>query len=282
MKKIYLLLLCTLLALSVVSQEEKDSIIEGWTKVGKLTLLINQSAFNENWTAGGESSFSGNMSLNYDFNYTKGDIIWDNKLIAAYGVTQITGNEGPTKTDDRLDFHSSFGKKTKKEFWYYSAFVGIKTQFDAGYIDDVRTSQFLSPLDIQAGLGMMWKKSDNLKVMISPLTSKFIFVDGKFTVDGPSFGVEQGETMRYEFGTNVSAYYKFELGQNVAMENILMLYSNYLEDPQNVDIDYTMNLVMTINKLMTANLEFQAIYDDNAIEGFQIREVFGLGFNVHF
>ena len=57
------------------------------------------------------------------------------------------------------------------------------------------------------------------------------------------------------------------------------LYSNYLENPQNVDIDYQMNLVMKINKYFSTNVSFQAIYDDNAIGGFQIREVFGLGVN---
>ena len=66
------------------------------------------------------------------------------------------------------------------------------------------------------------------------------------------------------------------------MENILNLYANYLEDPQNVDIDYTANVVMIINKYLSTNLTFQAIYDDNAIGAFQIREVFGLGVNYGF
>ena len=66
------------------------------------------------------------------------------------------------------------------------------------------------------------------------------------------------------------------------MENTLNLYSNYLEEAQNVDIDYTMNLVMKINKYLSANLAFQTIYDDNAYEGFQTREVFGVGINYGF
>jgi len=66
------------------------------------------------------------------------------------------------------------------------------------------------------------------------------------------------------------------------MENILNLYSNYLEEVQNVDLDYTMNIVMSINKYLSANLSFQTIYDDNAFEGLQTREVFGLGINYGF
>ena len=66
------------------------------------------------------------------------------------------------------------------------------------------------------------------------------------------------------------------------LENVLNLYSNYLEDMQNVDIDYTAKLVMSINKWMTANVTFQAIYDDNAVKGFQIREALGVGLTYGF
>ena len=69
---------------------------------------------------------------------------------------------------------------------------------------------------------------------------------------------------------------------NVSLENILSLYSNYLDKPQNIDIDYTLNAVLTINKYLSTNFTFQAIYDDNAARAVQIREVFGLGVNCKF
>ena len=70
--------------------------------------------------------------------------------------------------------------------------------------------------------------------------------------------------------------------KNVVMENVLNLYSNYLEDLKNVDIDYTISLVMSVNKWITANIAFQAIYDDNAVKGFQIREALGVGLTYGF
>ena len=103
-----------------------------------------------------------------------------------------------------------------------------------------------------------------------------------FNAAGGYFGVEANESTRFELGASIQGYAKFEIMKNVSMENILNLYSNYLEDAQNVDIDYTMNLVMTINKYMSTNITFQAIYDDNAIGAFQIREVLGLGVNYNF
>lgn len=264
-----------------------DTTKLGWKRTGNLVLLVNQSAFNNEWLGGGTSNIAGNVGLNYDLNYTSNSTIWDNKLIVAYGLTKIKDQE-MTKSDDRFELTSLYGKQLKESNWYYSAFLNFKTQMDSGF--DPKTGEkithFFSPAYLQAGPGMLWKKSDNLKVNIAPATSRLIFVHNEFTEGLPEgasyFGVEPNETMRFEFGAAVNAYYKFTVMTNISMENILNLYSNYLEDPQNVDIDYQMNMVMKINKYLSANIAFQAIYDDNAIKGVQVRQVFGLGLNYGF
>jgi hypothetical protein len=248
----------------------------GWVKKGTFTFLANQATFN-NWLAGGQSNISGNIGLNYDFNYKSDTWNWDNKIITGYGLTKIK-DQDMQKSDDRLILNSLAGRKAGGN-WFYSAFFNFQTQFDSGIDLDsgIKTSHFFSPAYFQFGPGMLWKKSDNLKVNIAPATSKLIVVHPHFTELGPSFGVEQGDNTRYEFGAAVNAYYKFTIMENVSVENILNLYSNYLEDPQNVDIDYTLNVVMKINKYLTTNFAFQTIYDDNAFRGFQTRQVIGLG-----
>ena len=261
----------------------KDTTNLGWKRGGNFVFLFNQSAFNNEWLGGGTSNMAGNIGINYDFNYKTPDMIWDNKIIIAYGLTKLKGKES-TKSDDRIEFTSLLGKKASG-YWFYSGFLNFKTQMDSGFdpaTQTVKISHFFSPAYLQAGPGMLWKKSDNLKVNIAPATSRMIFVHDHFTEFGSAFGVEQGETTRFEFGAALNAYYKFSIMENVTMENIANLYSNYLDDPGNVDIDYQINLVMKINKYLSTNVAFQAIYDDNAIGAFQIREVFGLGLNVTF
>ncbi|WP_293875472.1 DUF3078 domain-containing protein [Flavobacterium sp.] len=253
----------------------------GWVKKGTFTLLANQANFN-NWLAGGQSSISGNLGLNYDFNYKSDTWNWDNKIIAGYGLTKLK-DQKVQKTDDRFVFNSLAGKKASGE-WFYSLFFNFQTQFDSGFdlVSGIKTSHFFSPAYFQFGPGMLWKKNDNLKVNIAPATSKLIVVDSYFTVLGPSFGVQQGKSTRYEFGAALNAYYKFILVENVTVENILNLYSNYLQDPQNIDLDYNLNIVMKINKSLSSNIAFQTIYDDNAFRGFQTRQVIGLGVNYGF
>lgn len=295
MKKIVLALILSFTVLFSFSQENEKDLLkkteeaaakknvnpDGWKKEGTITLLGSQSSFS-NWLAGGQNNLAGNLGVNYNFNYKKADWNWDNNLIVGYGLTKLS-NQDITKSDDRLQFNSLLGKKAVG-FWYYSMFFNFKTQMDSGFdsASGIKTSHFFSPAYFQVGPGMMWKKSDNLKVNFAPATSKLIIVDKQFTQLGSSFGVQQGKTTRYEFGAAVSGYYKFNAMENVSFENILNLYSNYLDKPENVDLDYTLNVTMKINKYLSTNFAFQTIYDDNAFSGFQTRQVFGLGINYGF
>ena len=282
MKKMTFSLVFFFALISINAQETATDTTKFWTKKGNISLLFNQSAYNKQWLGGGTSNVAGNFGLNYDFNYKKDDIVWDNKFILAYGLTKIKGGDKPAKTDDRLELNSLWGKKAKGQ-WYYTMFFNFKTQMDTGLDkNDEKISHFFSPAYFQLGPGMLWKKSNNLSVNFSPATSKLIIVHPHFTQFRSSFGVLQGDSSRFEFGASISGYYKFNIMTNVSVENRLNLYSNYLDNPQNVDVDYQMNVIMKINKYLSANVAVQAIYDDNSVQAVQVRELFGLGVNYGF
>jgi hypothetical protein len=291
MKKLGIILLCIFGISSAQSQDLiKPDTLKGWTQKGNFSLLFNQSNFN-NWAAGGENNLSGNVGVNYDFNYKKNNVTWDNKIIASYGLVKTKNSPFEKKTDDRLELNSLFGKKAKG-LWYYSAILNFKTQIAKGYVygkdsngAEIRTetTDLLSPGYLTFGPGMLWKKSNNLKFNIAPATSKITIVDSDFTVPNKGyFGVEEGKRLRYELGFYGSGYFKFNLMTNVSLENILSVYSNYIEKPENIDLDYQINVVMKINRYLSTNLSMQAIYDDNAFQGFQTRQVFGLAVNFGF
>ena len=271
-----------------------DTTGNGWSRKGTVTFLFNQANFN-NWIAGGESNLSGTLGFNYELHYKDDKTTWDNRILANYGIIRTDNAEFSKKSDDRLELNSIYGKKAK-ENWYYSFILNFRTQFTTGYIygkdsngaeTRVENTGFFSPAYLTFGPGMYYKKNDNFKLNFAPLTSKMTFVDNFYTsglgyVDGSYFGVDANKTLRYELGFYASGYYKFNIMKNVSAENLLNLYSNYLEDPENVDIDYQINIIMTINKALSANFTFQTIYDDNAFQGFQTRQVFGLGVNYGF
>lgn len=277
-------------------EQEEEAPPQGWTSEGKFQILFNQSAFNKEWSGGGTSSMAGNLILDYNLNYRKDDFTWDNRIIANYGLTKLKGDQFVRKTSDRFEINTIAGQQLENSNWYYSFFANFRTQFSKGYVytrdaegQQTRreTTHFISPAYLQFGPGMMWKKSEDFWFNLAPATARFIFVDPAFTSvpgyqDGSYYGVDEGDSSRFELGASVSAYLRSDIFENVSLENSLSLYSNYLDKPGNIDIDYLMNLEMTVNKFISASLIFQAIYDDNTVGAFQIREVFGAGLTYTF
>ncbi|MBL4605694.1 MAG: DUF3078 domain-containing protein [Flavobacteriaceae bacterium] len=279
MRKI--IVVCFVLAgLSINAQEKKVDSTSNWTKKGVFTLLFNQSSFS-NWIAGGENSVAGTVSINYDFNYKKGDWSWDNKLITKYGISNISGS-GTRKTDDQFELNSLLGKKASAH-WSYSFFANIRTQFTTGYdyatTPKTKTSGFFAPGYITFGPGLLYKKSANFNINLSPLSSKATLVSNQFA---GQYGTDPGKTSHYEVGFYAALYYKAILMENVSVENILNAYTNYLKVPQNIDVNYQLNFIMQINKYLSTNLSFHMIVDDNASSQVQFKEVFGLGVNYIF
>jgi hypothetical protein len=299
--KMKIALLITLVCSSLLGYAQTNNPVKPpdttcvWTIHGENTFLINQSSFS-NWAAGGVSSFAGNLVFNYDFDYKRDKWSWDNKVIAGYGLSDQK-DLGWRKNDDRLILNSLLGYQAS-QYWLYTFYANIQTQFTAGY--DYSTtpktliSNFFAPGYITLGPGFAYKRSDNFRINISPVASKFTIVNDDYLSSIGAFGVTSGKKMLYEFGASLDAYYKVNLMQNVSLENILKLYSNYLDKPQNVDVDYTLNLFMKVNKVITVNAGVQMIYDDNTKIAFeknglvdyhaalQVKQIFGAGLTYKF
>lgn len=306
-----LLLLGTTITLAQKTDKKKDSLPDGWKSKGLMELLFSQSAFNDNWQGGGTSNVAGNFNLNWDVNYKRKKLNWDTKLTAILGLAATKDQVFVRKTTDRLELNSLVGSRIDSSKWYYSGLFNFRTQMAPGYeffdrqvlndagevIETVQDRKLIttsfSPAYLQIGPGFLWKESNDFKVNVAPATARFIFANSRFTTVNendpaaieayePFFGVQANENVRFELGASVSAYHKEELFENIVFENTLNLYADYLENTKNVDIDYTLNVAMQVNKYITTNLAVQLIYDENAISGLQVREVLGVGLKYAF
>ena len=136
--RFYLTIIILLFSLvDVQSQKDniQDTINKNWLLSGKFTFLGNQSSYSY-WTAGGQTSVSGTIKIDYDFSYDKNGWSWDTKLITAYGLNSIGGSKFLKKTDDKLELNSLLGKKFSNNLignWSYSSFINFKTQWTKGY-----------------------------------------------------------------------------------------------------------------------------------------------------
>lgn len=274
------------------------------------SLTFNQVSLT-NWAAGGQSSISGNVFVNLFANYKDDKQTWDNSLDLGYGL--IRNNDQPfVKSDDRIEFNSKYGRNIT-DAWYYSGLLNFRTQFAPGYNipnDSVLISDFLAPAYILLSLGFDYKPNENFTLMLSPVTSKTTIVNNQKLADAGAFGVEgaefdattgqkiaDGKRIRYEIGSFLKLAYQKEVIENVNFQTKLDLFSNYLNNPGNIDVNWEVIVAMKINKYLTANLNTHLIYDDDIAigvdrnddginDGFgprtQFKEVFGLGLSYKF
>lgn len=283
MKKIlFTLVICVAVATTGLAQTDttkKDTIIPRWKRGGLVGFNFTQASFT-NWAAGGINSIAGTFLFNSFVNYKYKTTTWDNSLDIAYGLVKQGTDTWLRKADDKLDFTSKYGQYAFKKVWYYSLLANFKTQFQPGYnyLDDTaRTliSDFMSPGYLLVAVGLDYKPNDKFSIFTAPLTAKYTFVTNSELADQGAFGVEKaiydtagnvllhGKHIRQEFGGYFRAQYKADIMKNVNLTAKLELFSNYLDRPQNIDVNAEVLVGMKVNKFITATLNMQAIYDND-------------------
>lgn len=294
MKKRVIPFLIFTLSASLAAAQQSDTT---WKVSGVHNLLFNQASFSH-WSAGGQNSLALSAIFDYNFNYKKAKWNWDTKVKAGYGVSKIDDLSW-RKSEDIININSFVGYQADK-FWLYSFFLDFQSQFAKGYnyLDDGSREHIsgpFAPAFIQFGPGMAYKRSDNFYVNISPAASKLIVVSDDYLNSRGAFGVDSGQALNYQFGANLMAYLKFNIVENVTLENKLLLFSNYLEDPQNVDVDNQLNLNLKVNDFLSTYFGLQLIYDDDVLlplsdapdnnefgPRLQLKQLFGAGFTFRF
>ncbi len=275
-----------------------------WVFSGNLAATVNQVTLT-NWVAGGENTLSGEAAMLLDLKYQKDKQLWQNTLDLGYGITK-QGKQTTIKNLDKIDFASQYGYKASQS-WYYSGLFGVKTQVSEGFKSpDTKhpISDFAAPLYIQLSLGATYKPDTHFTAMLSPLTARWTMVNNQTLADAGAFGVKpaefdnmgamtkKGENLRTEVGgfvklNYVNSYFNNFLGLNTKLE----LFSNYLDKPQNIDVNYDLLLDFKLSSFLTARAQFTMIYDDDQrlpddngklVPRVQIRQMFGLGLAYRF
>ena len=289
MKKIKLSLGIFLLAALSFAQDPVDADTL-WKITGVSSLNLSQLSLT-NWAAGGENSIAGNVYFKLSPDYDDGTINWDNDLTLGFGLMKQGDNE-VKKSDDQIELSSKFGYRAGKK-WFYAALLGFKSQFADGYnyTDDVKTkiSGFMSPAYLNFSLGFDYKPTDGFSILIAPVSSKMTFVLDETLSSEGVFGVPAGKSFRGEFGGFIQIAYKKEVLKNVLLDTKVDFFSNYVENPQYVDVNWDLLITFKVNEYISASLMTQLIYDYDIKFGpepgeakVQFKELFGLGLGYNF
>jgi hypothetical protein len=257
---------------------ELPDTISYWSKENKVGLDISQITF-VNWNAGGNNSISGLIKGQFIRTYTRENIHWKNELIMRYGINKQESQE-VRKTDDQFAFNSTFGyKRDTISNWYYAGKFNFNTQFANGYAYpniDLAISRPFAPAYTFLGIGAEYSRKDlNLNFYLSPLTQKTTMVFDQRLADQGAFGVEkavydefgtlirEGKNIRNETGILVTNQWKREIFENINFENRIALYTDYINNFGNIDVDWQLQLDLTVNQYVKANIRTHLVYDDD-------------------
>ena len=302
MKKVLLTALAMTFAIVSFAQDE---LPQGWSHKGNIGLNFGQSSYT-NWAAGGQNTVNGQGIFNYEIHYLKGNFKWDNTLNTALGYNFFDFEQKPIKTDDKIEF-TSLATLKATEHLNYGAELAFRSQFAYGfdYTKDSTQyiSKFLAPAYISLGLGIEWVPNPHFSLYFSPVTGRVTIVNDDYLASIGAFGVNEldkndtvlhanAAKVRYEFGARAVAKFQYPLAQNIDFNSKLELFSNYLKNPQYIDVDWQNMLVLKVNDWLNCNLSTHLIYDRDIpfydennvkIEGskVQFKEVLAVGFMVN-
>jgi hypothetical protein len=298
-KILTLLLLFSIVSLSQTTDLEEDlktqeeDIPNGFNYGGVISANFSQTSLS-NWASGGNNSAAVNSLFNLFLTYRRKNTIWNNTLDIGYGLLKQGSNGEVVKTDDHIELNSKYGVKAAKN-WYYSGMINFVTQMANGYQDagdSIKISTPLAPGYFTGAVGMDYQKDDNFNLYLSPITTKITLVYDDELSDKGSFGVEEGENYRVELGGYIRTHYRRKLMENIILNTDLSLFSNFLNQPQNADIDWKVLVNMKVNEYISANLNTHLIYDHDiksvnkkGIEKgpkVQFKEIFGVGISYSF
>jgi hypothetical protein len=273
MKKTTLILAAGIfLAASAIAQtteaEERirkvnEDLPEGWQTGGLLSLSFSQLSL-ANWAAGGENSVSGNGLVSLFADFRKESLIWNNTLDIGYGLMK-QGDAEVIKTDDKIDLLSKFGLKAS-DHWFYAGLFNFRTQMAPGYAnpgDEDPISNILAPAYILGALGMDYKPNDDFSLFLAPVTGKITIVNDDALSAAGAFGVDPGKKSRSEFGGYIRAAYRTAITENITFQTKADFFSNYLDKPQNIDVNWETLLLMKVTQYITVSFATHLIYDDD-------------------
>jgi hypothetical protein len=278
-----------------------------WMLGGNTNLDISQVGMYQ-WAKGGDPSVAILGGLELFANYKQNNISWDNEAVFKYGLIR-QGRYADTSvhirsSEDRVEFSSKFGYKAFGQF-YVSLEGDFKSQFGPRYTWDgnektnEKLSDFMSPGYLTFSLGLDYKPKDNTTLFFSPLTSKTTYVLDDSVSIKTRYGVDSTSNARYEIGIGLKASHKLTVWDDIVINNSLELFSSYVDNPQNVDVNWEVSIVFPVNDYIRATLSTNFIYDDDTSvpkyrldddgveesydgKGAQFKEMITLGFALKF
>jgi hypothetical protein len=237
-----------------------------WKFRSEASFALNQGAVS-NWVKGGESSISVSTDITGFADYTNKGLKLSSSNFARikFGLIK-TGDNNLRKNLDLLETNSKLNHKAFGRF-DVSGILLFKTQVANGFTytktDATLVSKFFNPAIITAGIGLDYKPDKNISINFSPISYKGTFVPDTLHIDQTKYGIAADRRSRNEPGLSFMITNEYRPVKIVTITNRLQLFTNYINNPQNIDIDWEMIVTASLNWFTDVRFNTHLIFDDD-------------------
>ena len=254
------------------------------------SLQFLQNYVTDNWHKGGESNYSAVASTVFELNYNDKDrVTFDNKLEMKLGfLTSPSDTVHKFKpNNDLLRYTGKLGLQAHKR-WYYTLQILAYTQFTRGLkANDTKVySDFMSPFDLNVGLGMEYKVEALNKRLTGtlnflPLSYNFRYVDRLAL--STSYGLKEGSHAMHDFGSQLTIDLTWKMADQISWKTRLYGFTSY----KRALVEWENLITLQVSKYISANLFLYPRFDDsgkrNDSTGYlQFQEYSSLGISYSF
>lgn len=247
-----------------------------WLHTVSGSLQISQAYISRNWYQGGNNYLSVLFNFLWDVNLNQ---VFHPKSMLQSTLTYKLGVNTTPKgsahkyqiTADNFQWNFKTGLKAFTNKWFYSFNLQFKTQLLCNYASDseTRTASFLSPAELNLGLGMTYNhanKANTFKfsLSISPLSYNLkASIDDR--VDRSQFNIVPPHKSVSEIGSNLEANMDWKIRSNISWRSRFFVFSDY----KTVLGDWENTLDFAINRFLSTQLYFHLRYDTSTPSTFQ-------------
>ena len=278
---IVIILIFILVSMSF-SQETEETLPEyGWKKEVIGNLNFTQNNF-DNWSQGGENSWSWQLDINAKFVNDQEKYNWSNSGKCSFGKTKI-GDVEARKAADEIKLESVYTYKLGIHVNPYIAATG-KTQFTKGYeyTSDAKeeVSNFMDPGYFTESIGVGYAPNDKIKSRLGAALKETITSDfyNTYTDD---LNTEKIEKTKVEIGAESTTDINLKLSETILFTSKLELFSN-LERVDEIDVNWDNLFSAKISKFINVSLNVCLFYDKDISKKRQLKETLAVGLSYSF
>ena len=254
------------------------------------SMQFLQNYVSDNWHKGGESNYSAVASTVFELNYNDQErVLFDNKLEMKLGF-QTSRSDTVHKfkpNNDLLRYTGKLGLQAHKK-WYYTLQLLAYTQFTRGLKANDKNvySDFMSPFDLNVGIGMEYKVEALNKRLTGtlnflPMAYNFRYVDRLSLAT--KYGLDEGKHTLHDFGSQLTVDLTWKMAEQISWKTRLYGFTSYKRGL----IEWENLITLKVSKYISANLFLYPRFDDSGTRDddmgyFQFQEYSSLGLNYTF